>query len=52
MVSLALGWERFKSLQVVGFGLLVYATFVFNGLVQPPFEFLRVHDEEDNEEEL
>lgn len=36
VVSLFLGWESFKWLQVVGFGLLVYGTFLFNGLVQPP----------------
>jgi len=36
MVSLGLGWETFKWLQVVGFALLVYGTFLFNGIVQPP----------------
>ncbi|KAA8903090.1 integral membrane protein [Sphaerosporella brunnea] len=36
MVSLALHWESFKWLQIVGFGLLVYGTFLFNELVQPP----------------
>jgi hypothetical protein len=36
MVSLGLGWETFKWLQVVGFVLLVYGTFLFNGIVQPP----------------
>jgi hypothetical protein len=33
-------WERFKWLQVAGFGLLVYGTFVFNDLVQPPIRAL------------
>lgn len=42
LVSLGLGWETFKWLQVVGFVLLVYFTFLFNGLVQPPFKFLQV----------
>ncbi len=37
LVSLGLGWETFKWLQVAGFALLVYFTFVFNGLVRPPF---------------
>ncbi|KHO00875.1 uncharacterized protein MAM_01653 [Metarhizium album ARSEF 1941] len=45
IVSLALGWESFKLLQIVGFSLLVYSTFVFNGIVQPPLESLRVNEE-------
>jgi hypothetical protein len=40
IVSLGLGWERFKWLQVAGFGLLVYGTFIFNDLVQPPIRAL------------
>lgn len=48
IVSLFLGWESFKWLQVVGFGLLVYGTFLFNGLVRPPLESCVV----DNVEEL
>ncbi|KAG8898383.1 hypothetical protein FRB99_007482 [Tulasnella sp. 403] len=40
LVSLGLGWEvlkfPFSALQVLGFGLLVYGTFVFNNLVLPP----------------
>ena len=36
MVSLGLGWENFKGLQVVGFVMLVYGTFLFNGLVREP----------------
>ncbi|KAG7290659.1 hypothetical protein NEMBOFW57_000662 [Staphylotrichum longicolle] len=47
IVSLGLGWETFKWLQVVGFVLLVYFTFLFNGLVQPPFKFLRVKEVEE-----
>ncbi|KAH6849808.1 hypothetical protein B0I37DRAFT_369919 [Chaetomium sp. MPI-CAGE-AT-0009] len=47
MVSLGLGWETFKWLQVVGFALLVYFTFLFNGVVQPPFAFLRVREVEE-----
>ncbi|KAI1144556.1 integral membrane protein [Hypoxylon sp. FL0543] len=45
IVSLGLGWETFKGLQVVGFALLVYFTFLFNGVVQPPFKFLRPNEE-------
>jgi drug/metabolite transporter (DMT)-like permease len=44
IVSLALGWEilmwPISLLQVAGFGLLVYGTFLFNNLVQPP-RFMR-----------
>ncbi|SGZ22390.1 BQ5605_C022g09482 [Microbotryum silenes-dioicae] len=36
LVSMSLGWEHFKWLQVIGFGLLVYGTFVFNGITQFP----------------
>jgi drug/metabolite transporter (DMT)-like permease len=35
MVSLALHWESFKWLQIVGFVLLVYGTFLFNGNFLP-----------------
>ncbi|KAL5877800.1 hypothetical protein ACKVWC_006947 [Pyricularia oryzae] len=45
IVSLGLGWETFKWLQVLGFGFLVYFTFLFNGIVQPPFKFLQVDEE-------
>ena len=33
---MGLGWETFKWLQVVGFGLLVYGTFLFNQIISPP----------------
>ncbi|KAH7047449.1 integral membrane protein-like protein [Macrophomina phaseolina] len=36
VVSLGLGWETFKWLQVAGFALLVYGTFLFNDIVRPP----------------
>ena len=36
LVSLGLGWESFKWLQVLGFALLVYGTFLFNDLIKPP----------------
>ncbi|KAG5948445.1 hypothetical protein E4U60_001865 [Claviceps pazoutovae] len=44
IVSLGLGWETFKYLQIVGFAMLVYSTFVFNGIVHPPLKRLRVDD--------
>ncbi|KAJ7109202.1 hypothetical protein C8R44DRAFT_801891 [Mycena epipterygia] len=44
IISLGLGWEKFlwpiSLLQVLGFSLLVYGTFLFNNLVTPP-RFLR-----------
>jgi len=40
IISLGLGWERLlwpiSILQVLGFALLVYGTFLFNDLVSPP----------------
>ena len=36
IVSLGLGWESFKWLQILGFAGLVYGTFLFNGIVNPP----------------
>ncbi|KAA1471279.1 hypothetical protein DENSPDRAFT_837241 [Dentipellis sp. KUC8613] len=44
IVSLGLGWEMLvwpiSLVQVAGFGLLVYGTFLFNNLVNPP-RFIR-----------
>lgn len=37
IVSLGLGWESFKWLQIAGFALLVYGTFLFNDLVGVPW---------------
>ncbi|KAF9345792.1 hypothetical protein BGX26_002733 [Mortierella sp. AD094] len=34
-ISLYLGWEKFVPLQVLGFAMLVYGTFVFNGVIEP-----------------
>jgi len=45
MVSIGLGWESFKWLQVVGFAMLVYFTSLFTGIVQPPFAFLKPEEE-------
>ncbi|KAJ6785880.1 hypothetical protein PWT90_05455 [Aphanocladium album] len=45
VVSLGLGWESFKWLQILGFAILVYATFLFNGIVQPPLKSLRPNAE-------
>ncbi|KAK3065204.1 hypothetical protein LTS18_006413 [Coniosporium uncinatum] len=39
IVSLGLGWETFKWLQVLGFALLVYGTFLFNDIVRPPLQY-------------
>ncbi len=41
LISLALGWEHFKILQLTGFTILVYATLVFNGAIPPFPSFLR-----------
>ncbi|KAK6509587.1 hypothetical protein TWF481_004325 [Arthrobotrys musiformis] len=38
VVSLGLGWERFIPLQLLGFGLLVYGTFLFNEIIKPPMK--------------
>lgn len=38
LVSLGLGWETFKWLQVAGFALLVYGTFLFNDVIRPPLK--------------
>ncbi|KAJ1721135.1 hypothetical protein LPJ53_004320 [Coemansia erecta] len=37
MSSLALGWETFSWIQVIGFVVLVYGTFVYNRVIQLPF---------------
>ena len=44
-MSLGLHWETFKWLQVVGFALLVYFTFLFNGVVKPPLKWLEPEEE-------
>ncbi|EAW08130.1 putative nucleotide-sugar transporter [Aspergillus clavatus NRRL 1] len=44
LVSLALGWETFKWLQVLGFVLLVYGTFLFNDIIHPPLKACIPHD--------
>jgi len=40
IISLGLGWEKLlwpvSLLQVLGFSLLVYGTFLFNNLISPP----------------
>ena len=38
IVSLGLGWETFKWLQILGFAFLVYGTFLFNDVVSPPLQ--------------
>lgn len=36
LISMVLGWEGFKVLQLAGFVVLVYATLLFNGVIPPP----------------
>ncbi|KAI9737465.1 MAG: hypothetical protein M1834_009620 [Cirrosporium novae-zelandiae] len=52
IVSLGLGWETFKWLQVLGFALLVYGTFLFNDIVRPPFKACLPNRRGDTPEEL
>ncbi|SCU82927.1 LANO_0B07866g1_1 [Lachancea nothofagi CBS 11611] len=40
LASLALGWESFRSLQLLGFTLLVFGTLVFNGAIEIPDKYL------------
>ncbi|TVY47310.1 Uncharacterized protein LOCC1_G002958 [Lachnellula occidentalis] len=47
IISLFLGWESFKWLQVLGFVLLVYGTFLFNGIVRPPLKSCMVREVEE-----
>ncbi|KAJ5959812.1 Nucleotide-sugar transporter [Penicillium vulpinum] len=49
LVSLGLGWETFKWLQVVGFALLVYGTFLFNDIIQPPLKACLPRDRREGE---
>jgi hypothetical protein len=51
IVSLGLGWETFKWLQVLGFALLVYGTFLFNDLVKPPLKACLPKDEDEDHAE-
>ena len=46
LFSLGLRWESFKWLQVVGFALLVYGTFLFNDLIRPPLKACLPRSEE------
>ncbi|RIB23298.1 hypothetical protein C2G38_2134190 [Gigaspora rosea] len=36
MISLFLGWETFSWLQVIGFIILIFGTFIFNDVIQLP----------------
>jgi hypothetical protein len=51
IVSLGLRWESFKWLQVVGFALLVYGTFLFNDIVRPPLRACLDREDGDEEED-
>ncbi|KAJ2417087.1 hypothetical protein H4218_003828 [Coemansia sp. IMI 209128] len=37
MSSIALGWETFSWIQVIGFIVLVYGTFIYNRVIASPF---------------
>ncbi|KAJ1899274.1 hypothetical protein GGI13_004371 [Coemansia sp. RSA 455] len=37
MSSIALGWETFSWIQVIGFVVLVYGTFIYNRVIASPF---------------
>lgn len=50
IVSLGLGWESFKWLQVVGFALLVYGTFLFNDIIRPPLRACMPRSSEETED--
>uniref|UniRef100_A0A093VVW0 Uncharacterized protein C12G12.12 n=1 Tax=Talaromyces marneffei PM1 TaxID=1077442 RepID=A0A093VVW0_TALMA len=52
LVSLSLGWESFKWLQVLGFALLVYGTFLFNDIIRPPLKACLPSPGEEAHEEL
>ena len=47
--SFGFGWETFKWLQVVGFALLVYGTFMFNDIVRPPIKACLPRDRREGE---
>lgn len=51
IVSLGLGWETFKWLQVIGFVLMVYGTFLFNDIVQPPLRVCMTRRMQERENE-
>eukprot|EP00919_Chromeraceae_sp_WS-2016_P034856 GHVR01082574.1.p1 GENE.GHVR01082574.1~~GHVR01082574.1.p1 ORF type:complete len:417 (+),score=79.55 GHVR01082574.1:28-1278(+) len=36
VTSVVLGWESFSLFEFCGFGVMVYGTFLFNGVVRPP----------------
>lgn len=40
LVSLSIGWESFKSLQLTGFAVLVLGTLLFNGAIEIPKQYL------------
>lgn len=44
-ISLLIGWESFKLLQLLGFAVLVYGTLLFNGIIQGDEETRRNADE-------
>lgn len=49
-VSLILGWESFKFMQLCGFVLLVLGTLLFNGAIEIPPKYLPRYFKEDSSE--
>ncbi|KAK9478722.1 hypothetical protein V1514DRAFT_367496 [Lipomyces japonicus] len=54
VISISLGWEQFRVLQLFGFVLVVYGTLLFNGVISPyifkQFEYGRVRLADDDNE--
>jgi hypothetical protein len=46
MISLAIGWETFYALELLGFFLLVMGTLVYNEILILPFECLNKNTKE------
>jgi hypothetical protein len=42
-VSVAIGWEDFLALELVGFAMLVFGTLVYNEIVIVPIGFLKYY---------
>ena len=48
--SLAIGWEKFCWVQIIGFVVLLGGTFVFNGVVHVPgFDYVELPQEDETE---
>jgi len=49
IISLYLGWETFSWFQVLGFIVLIYGTFIFNGIINFPYQLLNRSETDPNE---